>query len=146
MCFTEHYFFFKYNKNSPFVNHLCHSITSALNALMYPRTPISFIHILYIVSPSWVHQSLLSITGFFPLFWCTSFISTSKLSPHSPPSVWISITLSIRLSHPFISLVGWMASSKDQSDRTTAFISDSEHISKRYMWEPFSPTAAVHPH
>lgn len=45
MCFTEHYFFFKYNKNSPFVNHLCHSITSVLNALMYPRTPISFIHI-----------------------------------------------------------------------------------------------------
>lgn len=50
-----------------------------------------------------------------------------KTFPHFPVSVWLSITLQYLGPSSLHSSKRWMASSKDDSDHSTAFISNSIH-------------------
>ena len=89
-----------------------------------------------------IYQSLLSINApsAAPMH---SIHLYFKTFPHFPTSIWISITLKYLGPSSLHSSRRSMVSSKDDSDHSTAFISDSTHISKCYIWKPFSSCSAV---
>lgn len=78
-----------------------------------------------------------------------------KTFPHFPIFVWLPITLQYLGPSSLHSSRRWMVSSKDDSDHSTAFISNTTtphtplihiHDSKCYMWKSFWSSNAVKPH
>lgn len=99
------------------------------------QSPLSFtkVNILYhfcvlIISVLGIYQSLLSINASSASLMCFIHLYF-KTFPHFPVSIWISITLEYLGPSSLHSSRRWMVSSKDDSDHSTAFISDSTHIS-----------------